>query len=175
VTFEGDSQNKFLFFVFPLQVIHGLLRVGFYLFLIICNWHLFISYVRITFQYTIFLNSEGHGESDCTKENWVVPFEWMGLILDPCKVGLLRAIFCIQFVVLLEPFNVMYRSLKFHFKWEGWELGRFFVITLYIQQSFHSHIKSQFYSSHPSIFIFVDVLLRLQTFIYKQNKKLKHF
>jgi hypothetical protein len=41
------------------------------------------------------------------------------------------------------------------------------VSTTNASESFHSHFKSQFYSSHPSIFIFVDVLLRFQTFICK--------
>jgi hypothetical protein len=37
-------------------------------------------------------------------------------------------------------------------------------------ESFHSHFKSQFYSNHSFIFIFVDVLLRFQTFIYSKIK-----
>jgi hypothetical protein len=32
--------------------------------------------------------------------------------VDSCKGGLLRAIFYIQFIVLFEPFNLMYYSLK---------------------------------------------------------------
>jgi hypothetical protein len=61
-------QNKFLFFVFPrLQVIHGLLRIKFYLFLIICNWHLFISYV-FNIQVCYIFELRNHNESNCTKK-----------------------------------------------------------------------------------------------------------
>jgi hypothetical protein len=57
-------------------------------------------------------------------------FKKFKLTLDPCKIGLLRATFYIQFIVLFEPFNLMYRLLKSDFK-ERYKLGRFFVITLY--------------------------------------------
>jgi hypothetical protein len=43
-------------------------------------------------------------------------FKKKKLTLDPCKVGLLRATFYIQFIVLFEPFNLMYRLLKSDFK-----------------------------------------------------------
>jgi hypothetical protein len=46
----------------------------------------------------------------------MLPFKKSKLTFDPWKVGLLRAIFYIQFIVLLKPFNLMYRSLKLHFK-----------------------------------------------------------
>jgi hypothetical protein len=39
-------------------------------------------------------------------------FKKFKLTLDPCKRGLLRAIFYAQFIVLFEPFNLMYRLLK---------------------------------------------------------------
>jgi hypothetical protein len=43
-------------------------------------------------------------------------FKKFKLTLDPCKIGLLRATVYIQFIVLFEPFNLMYRSLKSDFK-----------------------------------------------------------
>jgi hypothetical protein len=73
----------------------------------ICNWILFISYVRITFKYTgcaIFFYLEKYNESNCTKK--IKKFK---LTRDPCKIGLLRATFYIQFIVHFEPFNLMYR------------------------------------------------------------------
>jgi hypothetical protein len=42
-------------------------------------------------------------------------FKKIKLTLDPCKVGLLRATFYIQFIVLFKPFNLMYRLLKSDF------------------------------------------------------------
>ena len=33
-------------------------------------------------------------------------------------------------------------------------------------ESFHSHLNAQFYACHPSIFIFLDVLLKIQTTSY---------
>jgi hypothetical protein len=33
-------------------------------------------------------------------------------------------------------------------------------------ESFHSHLDAQFYTCHPSIFIFLDVLLKIQTTSY---------
>jgi hypothetical protein len=85
------------------QVIHSLLQIKFYLFLL-----------EITFKYTecaIFLNSEKHNESNCTKKLYVA-IKKIKLTLDPCKGGLLRATFCIQLIVLFKPFNLMYYSLK---------------------------------------------------------------
>jgi hypothetical protein len=38
-------------------------------------------------------------------------FKKIKLTRDPCKIGLLRATFYIQFRVHFEPFNLMYRSL----------------------------------------------------------------
>jgi hypothetical protein len=32
--------------------------------------------------------------------------------------------------------------------------------------SFHSHLNAQFYACHPSIFIFLDILLKIQTTSY---------
>jgi hypothetical protein len=47
----------------------------------------------------------------------MLPFKKIKVALDPCKVGLLRPTFIIQFIVVLfEPFNLMYRSLKSDFK-----------------------------------------------------------
>jgi hypothetical protein len=43
-------------------------------------------------------------------------FKKFKLTRDPCKIGLLRATFYIQFIVHFEPFNLMYRSLKSDFK-----------------------------------------------------------
>jgi hypothetical protein len=37
-------------------------------------------------------------------------------------------------------------------------------------ESFHSHFKSNFYGSHPSIYIFVKTLLSFQTFTYAKIK-----
>ena len=33
-------------------------------------------------------------------------------------------------------------------------------------EAFHSHFNQQFYAAHPSIFVFMDVLLKLQTVTY---------
>jgi hypothetical protein len=44
-------------------------------------------------------------------------FKKFKLTRDPCKIGLLRATFYIQFIVHFdEPFNLMDRSLKSNFK-----------------------------------------------------------
>jgi hypothetical protein len=59
-----------------------------------------------------FLNSEKHNESNCIKKNCMLPLKKIKLTLDPCKGGLLRATFYIQFIVLFKPFNLMYCSLK---------------------------------------------------------------
>jgi hypothetical protein len=42
-------------------------------------------------------------------------FKKFKLTLGPCNIGLLATVY-IQFVVLFEPFNLMYRSLKSDFK-----------------------------------------------------------
>jgi hypothetical protein len=39
-------------------------------------------------------------------------------------------------------------------------------------KSFHSHLRAQFYACHPSIFIFLDVLLRIQTKWYMKIRTL---
>jgi hypothetical protein len=49
-------------------------------------------------------------------KNYMLLFKKFKLTLDPCETGLLRATFHIQFIVLFEPFNLMYRSLKSDFK-----------------------------------------------------------
>ena len=38
--------------------------------------------------------------------------------------------------------------------------------------SFHAHLNEQFYACHPSIFVFVDVLLQLQTTSYIKTRTL---
>ena len=38
--------------------------------------------------------------------------------------------------------------------------------TTYGPESFHSHLNVQFYACHPSTFIFLDVLLKIQTTLY---------
>ena len=38
-------------------------------------------------------------------------------------------------------------------------------------ESFHAHLNEQFYACHPSIFIFVDILLQLQTTSYINMRK----
>jgi hypothetical protein len=71
--------------------------------------------IRMPFKYigcAIFLNSEKHNESNCTKKKCMLPLKKIKLTLDPCKGGLLRATFYIQFIVLFKPFNMMYYSLK---------------------------------------------------------------
>jgi hypothetical protein len=42
----------------------------------------------------------------------MLPLKKIKLTLNPCKGGLLRATFYIQFIVLSEFFNLMYYSLK---------------------------------------------------------------
>jgi hypothetical protein len=39
-------------------------------------------------------------------------------------------------------------------------------------ESFHAHLNEQFYACHPSIFVFVDVLLQLQTTSYIKMRTL---
>jgi hypothetical protein len=39
-------------------------------------------------------------------------------------------------------------------------------------ESFHTHLNEQFYTCHPSIFVFVDVLLQLQTTSYIKMRTL---
>ena len=39
-------------------------------------------------------------------------------------------------------------------------------------ESFHSHFNSQFYASHPSIFIFLNVLQKIQTTTYIKIRSL---
>jgi len=39
-------------------------------------------------------------------------------------------------------------------------------------ESFHSHFNQQFYSAHPTIFAFVDVILKLQTTTYVKIRSL---
>ncbi|CAC5397336.1 unnamed protein product [Mytilus coruscus] len=39
-------------------------------------------------------------------------------------------------------------------------------------ESFHAHLNEQFYASHPNIFVFVDVLLKLQTTSYIKMRTL---
>ena len=39
-------------------------------------------------------------------------------------------------------------------------------------ESFHAHLNEQFYTCHPSIFVFVDVLLQLQTTSYIKMRTL---
>jgi hypothetical protein len=71
--------------------------------------------IRMTFKYTgctIFLNSEKHNESNCTKKKRMLPLKKIKLTLNPWKGGLLRATFYIQFIVLFEFFNLIYYSLK---------------------------------------------------------------
>jgi hypothetical protein len=46
----------------------------------------------------------------------MLPLKKIKLTLDPCKGGLLRATFHIQFIVLFQPFNLMYCSLKLDVK-----------------------------------------------------------
>jgi hypothetical protein len=46
----------------------------------------------------------------------MLPLKKIKLTLDPCKGGLLRATFCIQFIVLFKPLNLMYYSLKLDVK-----------------------------------------------------------
>jgi hypothetical protein len=64
----------------------------------------------------MFFNLEKHSESNCTKKNYMLLFKKFKLTRDPCKIGLLRATFYIQFRVHFERFNLMYRSLKSNFK-----------------------------------------------------------
>jgi hypothetical protein len=42
------------------------------------------------------------------KKSYVAIKKKIKLTLDPCKGGLLRATFYIQFIVLFKPFNLMY-------------------------------------------------------------------
>jgi hypothetical protein len=46
----------------------------------------------------------------------MLPLKKIKLTLDPCKEGLLWATFYIQFIVLFEPFNLMYCALKLDVK-----------------------------------------------------------
>ena len=41
-------------------------------------------------------------------------------------------------------------------------------------ESFHSHLNAQFYACHPSIFIFLDVLLQIQKTSYIKNKNITY-
>jgi hypothetical protein len=43
------------------------------------------------------------------QKNYMLLFKKCKLTRDPCKIGLLRATFYIQFIEHFEPFNLMYR------------------------------------------------------------------